>query len=351
MTTPHHAILANPNLSGFEYGMLDDFQEEIARLTGASFVEIPRRMGFGNLGRKFSIGTRYAGLRRFLRTRGFSVSADVLWVVLMGPENWELDLCQDWDRKVGFKILYLFDTMERQIPAIRKVLKSAKWDLTISSFSGAVPHLEAATQRKWHCVPQGVKLDRFRSPGETRRMIDFCSYGRRLERIQASLKRFCESAGLHYDYTTTAGLRPDTKPQEHYTLYAWHLKHSIFNLCWPVELTTPGRVQSFSPITCRWFEAAAAGNVIVGKAPRDAGFAELFGPDGVVEVNPELSDNDLQTVWRKLWGLRYAHLETARQRYRAYSSQWSWEARVRQILSLAGLEETTRQPTVVNSGN
>jgi len=351
MTLPHHAILVNPSLLGFEYGMLDDFQDEIARITGAALVEIPQQGDFRNLGRKFPIGTRYAGLRRFLRSRSFSVSADVLWAVMMGPENWMLDLYRDWDRKVGFKILYLFDTMERQIPAIRKVLKSCKWDLTITSFSGAVPHLEEETQRKWHCVAQGVKLDRFRPAGENVRMIDFCSYGRRLGRIHASLKRFCEQAGLHYDYTTAAGLRPDTTPQEHYTLYAWHLKHAIFNLCWPVELTTPGRVQSFSPITCRWFEAAAAGNVIVGKAPRDTGFAELFGPDAIVDMNPELSDVDLQTVWQKLWDARCALLEAVRQRYRVYSAEWSWEARVRRMLNLAGVEETAGQLQIVNSGH
>jgi hypothetical protein len=344
MILPRHAILVNPNLSGFEYGMLEDFQDEIARITGASFVEIPRRMGFANLGRKFPIGTRYAGLRRFLRSRSFSVSADILWVVLMGPENWELDLCRDWGHKVGFKILYLFDTMERQISAVRKVLESSKWDLTITSFSGAVPHLESQTQRKWHCVPQGVKLDRFRPSDETPRMIDFCSYGRRLGRIHASVKRFCESASLHYDYTTTAGLRPDTKPQEHYTLYAWHLKHSIFNLCWPVELTTPGRVQSFSPITCRWFEAAASGSVVVGKAPQDPGFTELFGPDPVIEVDAGLSSEGLHAVWRNLWESRFAHLEFARRRYRDYSPQWSWERRVQDILKLAGLPEMVYDP-------
>lgn len=341
MPNPDHAILVNPGLSGFEYGMLDDFQDEIARIAGASFVPISPRAALPKLARKFPIGTRYAALRRCLRTRGFSVSADVLWVVMMGPEHWALDVFRDWDRKVGFKILYLFDTMERQIPAIRKVLQSCKWDLTITSFSGAVPYLEAGTGRKWHCVPQGVKLDRFRPSDGAARIIDFCSYGRRLGRIHASLQKFCASAGLQYDYTTTTGLRADTKPQEHYGLYAWHLKHSIFNLSWPVEITTPGRVRSFSPITCRWFEAAAAGNVIVGKAPRDPGFTELFGPDAVVEVDPDLSDDDLETVWRKLWDSRCALLETARQRYCTYSCEWSWGARVRRMLNLAGLPEAS----------
>jgi hypothetical protein len=339
VSNPHHAILVNPNLCGFEYGMQEDFQDEIARIAEASWVEIPRRAGFRSLGRKFTLGTRYAGLRRFIRTRGFSLEADVLWVVMMGPEHWQLDLFRDWDRKIGFKILYLFDTLASQIPAIRKVLKSCKWDLAITSFSGAVPHLEAATQRKWHCVPQGVKLSRFRPSEGAGRNIAFCSYGRRLGRIHATLKRFCESADLHYDYTTTAGLQAGTKPQEHYGLYAWHLKHSIFNLCWPVELTNPGRAASFSPITCRWFEAAAAGDVIVGKVPRDPGFSEMFGPDAVMEINPEMSEGDFQAVWQRLWDGRYAHLEAARQRRCAFSSGWSWEARVRQILNLAGLPQ------------
>jgi hypothetical protein len=344
----HHAILVNPGLSGFEYGMLYDFQDEIARITGATFVETPQ-YALSGIARKFSISTRYSGLRRFLRRRDFSAAMDVLWVVLMGPEEWVLDLYEDWDRRVGFKILYLFDTMERQIPVTRKVLESCKWDLTITSFSGAVPHLESGTQQEWHCVPQGVKLSRFQAVDGEARSIDFCSYGRRLNQIHDSLKKFCNTTGCYYDYTTTAGLRSDTKPQEHYGMYAWHLQHSIFNLCWPVELTSPGRVDSFSPITCRWFEAAASSNVVVGKAPRDPGFTELFGPDAVIEVDAGLSSDDLQVVWRNLWESRFVHLESARRRYRDYCAQWSWERRVHDILKLAGLPEMatiTQQPGI-----
>lgn len=345
MSNSRHAILVNSNLCGFEYGMLEDFQDEIARITRGSLVEIPRRVGFRNLGRKFTLGTRYANLRRFLRTGGFSVSADVLWVVMMGPEHWMLDVFRDWDRKVGFKILYIIDTMDPQIRAIRKVVESCKWDLTITPFSGAVPYLEARTQRKWHCIPLGVDLSRFRPSEGAARVIEFCSYGRRLARIHASLQKFCKSAGFHYDYTSAAGMRPDTKPQENYVLYAWHLKRSAFNLCWPIEVTNPEKVRSFSPISCRWFEAAAAGNVFVGRAPRDPGFAELFGPNAVVEIDPELSDEELQAVWQNLLESRLVHLESARRRYRDYSPQWSWERRVQNILKLAGLPGTASDLT------
>ena len=157
--TDRHAILVSPETSGIEHGMLRDFQSEIARLTGAVAVPLPPR---SRLTKRFGLGTRYAPFRRIIRESGFSPRADVLWAVLMGPEDYSLDVFRRWDRDVGFKILYLFDTMERQLPSIRAVLRSVKWDLTITSFQGAVPFLEDETQRRWFAVPQGVKLDRFR---------------------------------------------------------------------------------------------------------------------------------------------------------------------------------------------
>ena len=330
-----HAILLNPGLSGFEYGMLQDFQDEIARLTGATIIPAP--MG-GTLPTRFGLGTRYSWLRRFMSQAGFHPVADVCWAVLMGPEDFApLDVFKRWDRRAGFKILYLFDTMERQLSSIRAVLRSAKWDLTITSFQGAVPFLEEHTQRRWFAVPQGVKLDRFLPAATHNRLIDFSAYGRRARKVHESVKNFCAETGRYYDYTTTTKLMPGIDPQEQYAHYAWRLGHSVFNFCWPVELTSPGRVRSFSPITCRWFEAAASGAVVVGQAPKDPGFSEMFGEDFVVPLDPGRRDDDLLRFWPLLIEARDAHLEAARQRHARLSDSWSWARRVKDILEIAGL--------------
>lgn len=334
----NQTILVNPNLRGYEYGMLIDFQDEIARLTSATLVEVPPTKRLASIERKFAHGTRYARFRPLLRHSGFNLATDVLWTIMMGPENWLLDIYSGWDRKVGFKILYLFDTMESQLPSIRRVLRSTKWDLTITSFEGAVSMLEAGTQRKWFAIPQGVKLSRFAPSFENRRFIDFCAYGRRLQRIHEALREFCSESGHHYEYTTATGVSPGTHPSEHYQQYSWHLRHSIFNICWPVEVTHPQRVLTFSPITCRWFEAAASGNVVIGKAPADPGFTDLFGPDFVVDLDTELSDECLKSFWRRLWDKRSIYLECAKQRYFSHASKWSWETRVRDMVQLGGLE-------------
>jgi hypothetical protein len=332
-----HAVLVNSKLSGFEYGMLNDFQDEIIDLTGAVPFQAPENGRFSALERKVGHGGHYAFLRPLLRRSGLSLSTDVLWVPMMGPENWPLDLYRKWDSHVGFKILYLFDTMERHVPSIRRVLNSTKWDVTITSFSGALPLLEAETGRKWFAVPQGVKLSRFRPSHDDLRLIDVCSYGRRLGRVHNSLIDLCQNNGWHYEYTTATGLAAGTNPTEHYRQYAWHLRHTIFNVCWPVEMTNPQRVRTFSPITCRWFEAAASGNVIVGRPPSDLGFEELFGPESVISVNPDLPNPDLRDFFESLWENRAHHLQVARRRHETNSHKWSWRTRVREIERLAGL--------------
>jgi len=249
----------------------------------------------------------------------------------MGPEDCSLDLFRGWDARVGFRILYLFDTLESQLPSIRRVLRSAKWDLTITSFSGAKQFLERETGREWQVVPQGVRLERFQ-PLSKERHIHFAAYGRRLEHVHKSVRDHCRRTGSYYDYTTTAALQPALDPREYYGQYAWHIRQTLFNICWPVELTHPDRVRTFSPITCRWFEAAAAANVIVGQAPQDAGFEEMFGQDLVIPIDPTAGTEKLREAWDHLWQNRERHLAAAIERRAKLSHQWSWRGRVCEIL-------------------
>ncbi|HZH38903.1 MAG TPA: hypothetical protein VEX17_02445 [Bacillales bacterium] len=271
-----HIVLTNPALSGFEYGTLRDFEDEIIRVTGGHLVAMPKRQLPKFIDRRIGHGTRYGGLRAFIPRVGYDLKGDVLWVILMGPENFNLDLFKNWDRGVGIKILYLFDTFESQLPSLRRVLESTQWDLTITSFQGAIPFLEEHTQRKWYAVPQGVKLERFQPVAKEEKVISFCAYGRRLEKVHNSIKDYCLQTGKYYDYTTSTAPQPQINPREYYGHYAWHLSHSFFTFCWPVELTNPNRVLTFSPITCRWFEAAASGTVILGQTPNDPSFNNFF---------------------------------------------------------------------------
>jgi hypothetical protein len=332
-----HIVLTDPALNGFEYGMLRDFEEEIIRVTSGHPLVMPKRKLPTFIEGRIGHGTRYSNLRKFIPKVECDLKADVLWLILMGPENFPLDLFKNWDRHVGVKILYIFDTFEAQLPSIRRVLQSAKWDLAITSFHGALPFLEEQTQHKWYAVPQGVKLDRFKPVAKEEKLISFSAYGRRLQNVHHSIKEYCLQTDKYYEYTTTTGLQPQLDPCENYRQYAWHLAHSFFTFSWPVELTNPKRVLTFSPMTCRWFEAAASGTVIVGQAPKEPEFEKIFGSDLVIPIDYTQSQEHLKLIWEELWENRYVYFQSALKNRQKVAHNWSWESRIKEILNLKNI--------------
>src|SRR5688572_27713552 len=110
-----HVVLVNPTLRGLEYGMLRDFEDEIVRITHAERVAAPGSSLPKFISARLAHGTRYSSLRRCVPKQAHELKGDVLWVILMGPENFTLDLFAGWDQTVGIKILYLFDTFDAQL--------------------------------------------------------------------------------------------------------------------------------------------------------------------------------------------------------------------------------------------
>lgn len=192
--------------------------------------------------------------RKYFPCQEFELQADVAWCILMGPENYQLDLFKNWNIRCKTKILYLFDTLPAQYPLIKRLFSNNIWDILITSFNDAVADLENITGRKWHSIEQAADIDLFKPVPVNDRLIHFSSYGRRYPEVHLAIKDFCVSNGLCYDYTTHDGKHPVVDSTELYRQYAWHLSHSLFTLSWPVELTNPSRAGHLHPITCRWFK-------------------------------------------------------------------------------------------------
>lgn len=336
-----HVLLTVPGSHGFQYGMLRDFEAEIVRLTGAAVVPIPEWPAPAAVRGRLAHGTRFAPLRPFVPKRGgFSVDADVLWLVLMGPEASWLDLFRAWDQRVGYRIVYVYDTFAEQLPALRRLAAAAKWDLMITSFPDAVPMLRRETGRDWIAVPQGVLVDRFAPVSAEKREIGVSSYGRRVEAIHGAIDRWSDDTGVFYDATIAATLNRSVSSAYLYKQYAWHLRHSWFTVAWPVELTNPSRAGELSPVTCRWFEAAASATTMIGAPPKDPAFKELFGEGAVLPLDPApRSPGETREAIAALWEKRHEHLRVAEARRAERIANWTWEARVREILKRAGLSD------------
>lgn len=313
--------------------MLRAFENTIVKELAAVRIDLRQ----ARLGARFGHGTRYRRLRTLIprQTLQLPEQTEVIWVVLMGPENYPLDLFEGW-RKPGVRsVLYLFDTMPLHLPSIRRLTADHVWDLCITSFNDAVPMLEEATGRKWYHVSQAVPLSLF-APVEdsAERAIHFSAYGRRHPKVHEATLRFCEQQGLYYDFTTHGRDQPTAESLQLYKQYAWHLGHSVFSFCWPVELTNPARAAGLSPITCRWFEAAAAGTVVLGEKPKNPLFDELFGNDFVTVVNPELSVEAVVAQLGAIWAKKSELLKCAEERRRSLVATMDWSARVAEIMSL-----------------
>jgi hypothetical protein len=329
----NNVVIRDANLNGWEYGMLRSFENAIIKETDAKIIEMPKYNFATKYISHFGLGMKRGKYRKYLPKKAFNIESDVSWCVLMGPENYRLDLYKNWQSTSKVKILYLFDTLPGQYDLIKRLFGNADWDILITSFNDAVDDLEKLTNRKWYCVEQAADLSLFESTSEIERSIHFSSYGRRNTMVHEVLLEFCKSNNLYYDYTTHDAKHPIADSSELYRQYAWHISHSLFTLSWPVELTSPARAGHLNPITCRWFEAAASGTVIIGRQPDNATFNQVLEKDLIIDLNPNLSKTELINRLSEIWHNREKLILNASEASKRNSERWSWNERVNRIVS------------------
>src|SRR5688500_12298222 len=189
-----HVLLRNSRLKGYEYGVLRAMENEIVEQTQAEVIEVPE-YGLETITKRAGHGMRWDMVRRVLPKKSFTIDADVIWCILMGPENYELDLFKDWDQKARFRIVYLFDTLEPQIALVKRLFSSENFNICITSFQEAVNELERVTGKKWFAIEQAVPASLFNYVPPENKIIGFSSYGRRVESFHNTLIEFCKSNG------------------------------------------------------------------------------------------------------------------------------------------------------------
>jgi hypothetical protein len=328
-----HVLLRNPRLRGWEYGMLRALESEILKQTNAELIDVPY-YGASTVLNRVGHGMRWDPARQYLPKKSFRVEADVIWYVLMGPENYELDLFKDWSINAKHRIVYLYDTLEPQFSLMKKLFSGEDFNIRITSFNDAVPFLQKLTGKSWQAIEQAVPAKLFKPIPAAEKVIDFSSYGRRFPVFHEALLDFCKSNGLYYDYTMHAVKDPTAPEDELYRQYAWHLTHSKFTVSWPVELTNPKRAGSIHPITCRWFEAAASSTIILGRKPGNISFDNVLAPELVTEIDPFESKALILKNLEKIYS-DYERLQQKADVIRERNEDsWTWASRVQEMRNL-----------------
>lgn len=331
-----HLLIQNGGYSSHSYGMLRCLENEILAQTNAQKLVLKLPPLWEKIDKTFPRGTRFAKYRKYFPKCSLKLptTSTTLWHVLMGPEDYKLDLCKGWNQSKE-SVLYLFDTFPSQVKRIKDLFCHKKWKTAITSFNDALPILNATNTCNWHHIDQAVSVKYFYHVPIEQKSIAFSSYGRRHPRLHEALLRFCGEKRIYYDYTTHSLSPTNTDPLELFQQYAWHLSHSLFTVCWPVELTHPKRAGGISPITCRWFEAAAASAVVLGLPPKNPYFSEIFPKDMVHEVNPNAEMSSILMRLEELWSQRTRLSLRAERLRKDMKCKLDWSDRVIKMIKLA----------------
>jgi hypothetical protein len=187
-----------------------------------------------------------------------------------------------------------------QIPAHRRDLEMLRrFDCVFTSIESSVAGLQEATGRPCHFLPFGVDALLFSPyPAKPRRLIDVYNMGRRHETMHKELLAREERGGFFYLYDTASDFAV-VDPREHRRLLANFVKRSRYFITYPPKFNMPEETGGQHELGSRFFEGAAAGAVMLGRAPRCPAFERAFNwPDAVVPAG--VSGDDICRVIAEL---------------------------------------------------
>lgn len=188
-------------------------------------------------------------------------------------------------------------------------------------------------------LPVGVDAELF-APGRTppQRVLDVYAYGRTSPVIHQQLLDLVEAKGLTYVYDTTFQAKVPLHG-EHRALLANLLKRSRFSLAHRIN-DSAQRVQRTGgeeSLSSRYFEASAAGAVLLGSRPRTPDFDACFDwPDAVVDL--PYDSVEVEEVLADLAGQPERLARASAHGARAALLRHDWVHRWETILADGGME-------------
>jgi hypothetical protein len=215
------------------------------------------------------------------------------------------------------------------------------FDQIFSTLRSSVDLIAESTGRPCHFMPLGVDALRFCPfPDNPARSIDVYNMGRRAVDEHLALMASAERGKMFYVYDTVADF--DVRdPREHRVLLANLVKRSRYFIAHPAKFKSLAETDGIQELGARFFEGAAGGAVMIGKAPRCAAYDSCFDwPDAVIPTSDDghqivASIAELDAQPQRLTQIRQNNIIHSLGRR-------DWAYRWRQTLDCVGLPATTR---------
>ncbi|MEM6450258.1 MAG: glycosyltransferase [Cyanobacteria bacterium P01_D01_bin.105] len=210
----------------------------------------------------------------------------IYFVVLDFPWYFtSVNLLKNWRRRCRFAVCYMIELWSAEIPMMKNFMDFFnQFDLICTATYHIVDELQEISDVPCLFVPPGIDTLKF-CPDfdgvntEESRTIDVCSLGRGFPVTnEALLKKSQEDESFFYYHELTNGsvLRVDDH-RAHRTLVSNILKRSRYFITNYAKANLPELIDGQHEIGYRFFEGAAAGNVLIGAPPLE----NLFGKSGL----------------------------------------------------------------------
>jgi hypothetical protein len=177
-------------------------------------------------------------------------------------------------------------------------------------------------------------------PAPPERCIDIYNMGRRSESTHEAIKAFADERQLFYLHDTRIG-NTLANPKEHRRMLAHLLARTKYFLTYPGKVDLAESTKGQEDIGARYFEGAAGGVVMVGKAPQTPVFSEYFDYEDVVIEMP-YGSRDIASVYDALESEPEAVAAIRRRNLVHSLRRHDWAYHWRDVLGRLGMEPLPR---------
>ena len=167
----------------------------------------------------------------------------------------------------------------------------SQFDHVLMYYSQSVKAVAEMIGTRCSFMPPGVDAILFSPyPEPPKRFVDVYSMGRRSQTTHQALLSMTKESGFFYVYDTLMAAGA-INARDHRFLIANMAKRSQYFLVYPGLIDRPDIRGDQVEIGNRYFEAAAAGAIMIGEEPRNGEFEKLFNWPDAVSYLPFGSDN------------------------------------------------------------
>jgi hypothetical protein len=249
---------------------------------------------------------------------------------------------RNWRDRCRTSVCILDEIWAAEARRSRHYLRLLKeFDHVVVGLEGSVGAVGELIGRECHFLPAAVDAVRFSPyPSPPPRVVDVYSFGRRREAVHDALRTHAARHGLFYLHDTLEGGGSAVREyRQHRDQIAAIAKRSRCILVAPAKFDRPDERGIQNEVANRYYEASAAGAVMIGDAPDCESFRRLFDwPRPVVDLDPGGSNaaEAVASLLRQPELLRQAGGRNAEQALRRHD----WVYRWLEVFRIAGLAPT-----------